>query len=240
MLIGIAVVVAVIATWWSRPTNVAGNGASERSGDQAFQEPSAVVTTKDNNGKAGAPSLAHAEKDGVLVPPADSKPDDPDPTDQFRNAPASAVETAFEAETQLLGPDSRLVDLNRSSAVLTSTRFERYMDALATQASREPLAADLTELYRGSAVDRAKSVDGVFIRRVVCGLKLCLVLGTAPSDDTLKQWHAKFVGNVSAPTLESSMRNLHQPDGSVEFRIVFTTDPASFGVDPNAAGLGRR
>lgn len=232
VLVGFILVVTVIALWSSGLTSKLGNPSVS----QLWRQFNDTVT------RASAATRGDAQTQ--VSAPADMRPDtgavrqarnesaDAEKTSGFRNARPSAVETAFEAEAQLLGPDGRLVDFNASAAVLTSTRFEHYMDALATQASLETLAADLTELYRGSATDTARSVEGVSVRRVVCGLKLCLVLGTAPSADTLRQWHTNFVGNVSAPTLESSMRKLHQPDGSVEFRIVFTTDPASLTVHP--------
>ncbi len=233
MLIGLVGSIAAIVLWWRSPTNLAGTVSAGQPAGGTNDTPSAAVTAIAGN------ESADSQPDSKGIQTANIEQDDADNANGFRDAPRSPVQTAFEAEVRMLGPDGRGLDINSSSAVLTNKRFERYMDALAAQASREPLAADLTKLYSGSATDGARSVEGVSVRRVVCGLKVCLASGTAKSNEMLKPWQTSFESNSSAPTYDSMAVQLRQPDGSVEFRMVFSTDPASLPVYPNSGSPAR-
>ena len=240
VLIGLVIVVALIALKWRSWADVADNASVGEPPRETAARTSdtAVATAGQMQTRDSAP--ADVRPDNETGAPARNESWDTENAGEFRNAPPSTTLTAFEAEAQILGPGGRGISIDASSAVLMNRRFEGYMDALATQASREPLAADLTKLYRGSATDGARSLDGVSVRRVVCGLKVCLASGTALSNDALKPWQDSFNSNTSAPTYDSMAVQITLRDGSVEFRMVFGTDPTSRAIYPKSGAPGRR
>lgn len=166
--------------------------------------------------------------------PAQKDPAAGDPRQTVRNAPASEARDHLEAEAQLLAPPRTRpdgtplngIDVKSSAAIMKDEEFDRYMDALAEQASKEPLAMDLTELYSTSANDAAQSAEGVAVGRVVCGMKLCLASVTAPSRDAFAPWLASFLSAPSAHPYSLGRYDNKLPDGTIEIRMTFSTDPS--------------
>lgn len=230
-LIMIAVAVGLVLFWWRGPTNieiVASPGESiARSGQLSPRATSTVVsvdTARSSEFNQSEPAAYPAQKD----------PTSSDPRQSLRGAPASEARDHLEAEAQLLAPPRTLpdgtplngIDVKSSAAIMKGEGFDRYMDALGEQASKEPLATDLTELYSTSANGAAESAEGVVVRRVICGLKLCLASVIAPSPDAFAPWLRSFLANPSAHPYALGRYNYKLPDGTIEFRMTLSTDPS--------------
>lgn len=234
MLIGLVGSIAAIVLWWRSPGDLAGTVLEGQFADETNDMPAATATATANDELANASPSGDTRPDSGAIQSANGEQGNADTASQFRNAPASAAPAAFEAEAQLLGPPGQGFNVNVGSAVLSSGEFDRYMDALDAQASHEPLATDLTELYTDIASDVSQSVKGVAVERIVCGLKICLASGTAESHESFKPWQAAFLSNRSAPTHDAMSVQLGRGEvGIMMFRIAFLTDQASQSVHQN-------
>lgn len=232
ILIGIAVAVGFALLRWRTPSDFRiGNSATEEHIDSA--QPSPVATSIPVNTDSTNPSTSRRQENiAQTTRPPRTKSDGEDSREALGNAPNFGVRDQLEAEAQLMGPtvtrpdgtQTGSVDVKAIGAIMKGEGFDRYMDALAKQASQEPLAMDLTELYSIRAKDAAQSAPGVGVQRVICGMKMCLASVTSPSREAFAPWMVSFMANPSAQPSTFARYDSQQPDGTFEFRITFTTD----------------
>jgi hypothetical protein len=169
---------------------------------------SAVRSPDRRNPPAAAPQPVHEAQPSV--PPVPTLPPD-----------------HLETETPLLAEidGHRGLDGAAVSALIRGDRFSDFMDRLQREAATSALALDLTELYAQSAEQaRAGNDDGELAIRLVCGLTVCAVSAAAPSKDLFDTWFQAFIGNPEVPPYGAGRYDMLTAAGTVEHRIVFSSD----------------
>lgn len=136
--------------------------------------------------------------------------------------------TALAAEEQLLKENS--ISLAPVAALMKSDKFDAFIDRISQEAVQEPLAQDVTELYKSSAEDARSNAEDVVVRNIACGMKMCAVSLTASASETFEPWLSRFMSNTSAPTYSLGRHDKGMPNGLIERRIIFSTDPGTRGV----------
>ncbi len=233
--VGIVVVLGIALFWWRAPADVRMADLPKSSALDSVRPSSATAATPTDAQSTKTSPSKNLGSDAEAGHRSTAESADGDSRRATRNASDSGVRDHLEAEAQLLGPTVTLPDKTQTRAidsrtlvpVLKGEGFDSYLDALAQQASQEPLAVDLTELYSISASDAAKSVEGVNVHRVVCGMKICLASVTAPSRDAFAPWFEAFLKNPSAQPHGLGRYDNELPDGTFEFRLFFSTDQST-------------
>lgn len=132
------------------------------------------------------------------------------------------------AESPLLTGDSLAIDNIRQ--VMESDDFDLAMERLAAQSEGDPLAVEMTELSRRIVESEVALAGAGALDRLSCGMRICMA-ALQPSegprwDAFLRAWrqnqHSLHFASVAA--------TVERPDGAPEYRLVFSTDPASNSI----------
>ncbi len=102
--------------------------------------------------------------------------------------------------------------------------FVQRMERLSEQSLQDRLAIDLTALSSSAAAETSRQIIGVEVKRIACGLQVCMVALSAPSVEVFSKWTTRFFSNqpVSSHAVSSDSATLR--DGSTEYRLLFSTD----------------
>jgi hypothetical protein len=122
------------------------------------------------------------------------------------------------------------VDVRASASLMAGKKFDDFMKRLSLESESAPLARDITDLYTRSADEANSNVDNVVDINVACGMVVCGISATAPTKDAFEAWYKAFLENQSAPPQAAGRYDKTIEDGSVEYRIIFSTDPERKGV----------
>lgn len=149
---------------------------------------------------------------------------EPRADDGAEERPASRV-LAAEAPLITEIDGVRGVDLRASTQLMMGDHFGDFLDGLSRESSISPLARDITELYGRSAAEANSVVDNEVGIVMACGTTVCGLSATAPDKETFDAWHKTFLGNQSAPPHAAGRYDMLPDDGSIEYRMIFSTDP---------------
>ena len=111
------------------------------------------------------------------------------------------------------------------SPALKSDNFDQLVNALQCEASRDPDAQEITQLYRSEAEKLA--VADVRLVNMACGLSVCMGSIRAPSEDALSRWSEKFANSKRAPSFSEISYTTQIAPHEFESRFMFSTDPGA-------------
>lgn len=123
------------------------------------------------------------------------------------------------------GVDVQGVDARAAAFLMMADKFDEFMEQLSLESSSDPLARDITSLYTHSAAEANLGVDNQININITCGMVVCGVAATAPTKDAFDAWFEAFVGSESAPPYAAGRYDMILDDDSVEYRVIFSTDP---------------
>lgn len=178
-----------------------------------------------------------APQTAVTEPPRHTPPvvvTPPNPPAAIEPPASAAVAARGHLDAEDAFVTDRMVDVRAFAALVKGDDFDRVMDELSAQSSQSPLAKDLTALISAEAARASASVDGVAMRAMACGLKLCVASMTATSADAMTAWTKAVVTNPQPKVYTMGRHDRLMPDGSIEYRLVLSIDPAirASGVRP--------
>lgn len=145
-----------------------------------------------------------------------------------RFADPSAVRTHLPAEADFLVSVNGLqgVNLRATGLLLKSEDFNDFLDQLSAEAAGSPLARDLTDLYARSAAVANSHVGDALALRLACGMNVCGLAATGVSKAQFEEWFVSFMANPDARHYGVGRHDKILEDGTVEYRLVFSNDPA--------------
>ncbi|MBO9662981.1 hypothetical protein [Dokdonella sp.] len=117
------------------------------------------------------------------------------------------------------------IDVRVSTSLMMGKKFGDFMERLSLESSSVPLARDITDLYTHAADEANAAVDNSININIACGMVVCGVSATAPTKDAFEAWFKAFVENQSARPNAAGRYDMVLDNGSVEYRIIFSTDP---------------
>lgn len=117
------------------------------------------------------------------------------------------------------------VDVRASTALMMGNKFDDFMERLSQESSGAPLARDITDLYARAAGEANLGVDNAVSIKIACGMVVCGVSATAPTKDAFETWFKAFVENQTARPHAAGRYDRVLENGSVEYRILFSSDP---------------
>ncbi|MGB4859561.1 MAG: hypothetical protein WBP11_09560 [Dokdonella sp.] len=173
----------------------------------------APIPAPDPRPQAGAPTVV------TSLPAMKSERETP-PEGTTRSEPR----TQLPAEAGLVTENG--VDMKAIGRLMKSDDFNNAIERLSEQSLQEPLAMDLTALTSAVAAEVSRSVPDVSMQRMACGLQVCVALLSATSEESFRQWAASFQSNPSAQVRTMGIHPMTLADGSIEFWLFFSTDPA--------------
>ncbi|MGB4859560.1 MAG: hypothetical protein WBP11_09555 [Dokdonella sp.] len=232
LLVGIVVIAALVFWWLRAPPEMANQASVAVSpAEKVTASPVAAPTTSDVRMSTPSSKMG-IERSTPMKQPAKQGAAEAREARPPAGAEPASLPPAFKVESRFLDATGLGIDFTKGPGVLSNGSLDIQMEALAAQASGEPLAADLTELYSNTANEAAKSADGVVVRRIVCGLRVCLGSAISASSEELQKWNQSFISQQTVRGNSAVGVNLKQPDGTSEFRVVFATDPAGVYAAP--------
>lgn len=131
----------------------------------------------------------------------------------------------------LLGSD---LDSNAASNLLRAEDgFDKALGRMDDEMQRDPDAMALGDTYAQAIAAQLSSGDQALrLDRLACGLRLCVASFDDAADEAAwEAWRQRFDADTETPHSVFVERSLARPDGSVERRVIFTTDPTSLGVN---------
>ena len=226
ILICVAVAAGLVAFWWQSSTNM-------ESGSTFVESP----TPAGNLLPASASSTAKVD---ALEPQASNQSEPVSPrvsspiiatqnSALIPNRTASPTEAVPASPRKQLSAEAGLVTAGGISvkaiqALMQDDDFDNRIERLSEQSLHEPLAIDLTALHASAAADASQNVTGVEVKRMACGLQICMAALSAPSQDAFQKWTAWFMSNPSVQVRSVSTGTSMLGDGSTEYRFFFSTD----------------
>lgn len=139
----------------------------------------------------------------------------------------------LDAESRLLADG--MVATERAENLLRSKRFDAYLTAFSNEAARDPDAAQMTSLYTRQVADQmGRNSIGANLDRLVCGARLCIGRMTGAGLADYRRWEHAFEQDRSVAHYAFFPLPVDVGNQSVEYRFLFTIDPASngFSVGP--------
>ncbi len=116
------------------------------------------------------------------------------------------------------------ISMKAIQTLMKDDDFDSRVERLSEQSLQEPLAIDLTALHASAAADASQNVTGVEVKRMACGMQVCMATLSAPSLDAFQKWIAWFMSNPSVHVRSVSTGTSTLGDGSTEYRFFFSTD----------------
>lgn len=191
---------------------VLSEGQGEKKTQSAQSTDSAATTTGNPEAVASGPS-DYARR--VHAPVAHS-----------RNSDRMVTESML-----LMGND---LDSNAAGSLLRAEDgFEKALDRMTDEMQSDADALALSETYaQAIGAQLSPGSRQLQLDRLACGLRLCAASFDDAADEAAwNAWRQRFDGDLETPHRVFVERTLVRPDGSVQRRVIFTTDPTSQGVD---------
>ena len=133
-------------------------------------------------------------------------------------------------EKLLLGEN---LDIANSERILGASPedFDQLFNDLQDQGFEDPLAYELTELY-SDYLARSPGQGGGMpgSMELACGLRACIARSSAPGDQRAPALDAWQNDPNAPPTYALIEMPFELPDGTIEHRLLFTTDPGSNAI----------
>lgn len=194
-------------------------------------EPAAsAVNTRPATAAAPAASVARAAGETGSQPAA-------------RASPAPAPARSAVADRTVRGPATRMPATERAllehgmirdasaDRMLRTGDFTAVVRRLAEEARDSPLAADLTELYSSSLRQRFTDEGGsLVLEDLACGNTVCMGLFTTTDEAAWERVDRAFMENPQARIFAIMDYVVRRDDGTIEHRIVFSTEQDSNGI----------
>lgn len=174
--------------------------------------------------------------DAVIAPasaePTQSSKHEPAPDEATRASPsnAHAEPPTSAAALKYLPVEQRFLSQNALSIedvapALKSNNFDQLVNALQREASRDPDAQEITQLYRSEA--EKLGVADVRLVNMACGLSVCMGSIRAPSEAALSRWSEKFGNSKRTPSFSEISYTTQIAPHEFESRFMFSTDPGA-------------
>lgn len=181
-----------------------------------------VEVTGQTTGSAPAAPVAKAEVPRAVAPSNTS----PMPATKADLAKSPATESSptprmLPAEAGLL--DGLSVNGKAMEALAKHNDLDDLIDRLSDQSKREPLAAELTALHSSIAAEASLSVPSVTLKRIACGLQVCVATIFDPSDN-ISEWLTQFESNPATQMVSMALAPTTFTDGPLEYWLIFSTD----------------
>ncbi len=117
------------------------------------------------------------------------------------------------------------MDVRAGTSLMVGDGFDDLMEHLSIESLGIPLARDVTDLYARAAEEASRGGDDSINMNITCGMVVCGVSATAATQDAFEAWFRAFVENQSAPPNALGRYDKILDNGSVEHRMIFSTDP---------------
>ncbi len=132
-------------------------------------------------------------------------------------------------ESKLLNSGS--LDQTNAARILKSSNFEKTVRDLADSSKGNPLASDLTELFANSLREKiSNESENLNIQEFSCGSILCMGSISAPDSKAWNHASNELLNDKSAKIYAFIEFDVPQANGTIEHRIIFSTDPSSNGI----------
>ncbi len=147
-------------------------------------------------------------------------------------SPRPAIESlpkgVLPAEAILVDGDT--LNITSATSLLDSQRFSESLELLRAQAASDGLARDVFQLYSGAAVRIADGIEGVAIKDMACGRKLCMGSMSGANQDQAISWADSIGDDPRTPILVFLNAKFERENGTIERRFIFSSDPEVDGV----------
>ena len=131
------------------------------------------------------------------------------------------------------------VDAASATRVLGSEQaFTSALDAMLSELSGDPDAAELTAAYEEAIRAQLDGLDGLRLERMACGLRVCLATFEEEQPASWDAWHARFDADPATPASVFIEREVESGNGTRQRRIIYSTDPTSSGIRAPLSGGG--
>jgi hypothetical protein len=133
------------------------------------------------------------------------------------------------------------LSLETVAALFETDLFQDALSELAAQSSSDPLASEMTGLLQEALAAQVSDAAGVRGGEVACGLRLCVGRLDADGEVDIDAVLDATVASAGLPQFVTMTRQVAQPNGAMEYRVVFSTDPTSRAIvvpAPSSPGTG--
>lgn len=133
------------------------------------------------------------------------------------------------SEKTLLEGDA--VSVQSAAKVLKSADFGDFVENLAEESAKDPIAQDMEKLQRGALEQRIAKLKAGQLQSLACGLSVCV--GSIDLGDNLeasKRFSADFVNNPSSVAFSLIDHQYKISDDHYEKRFVISVDPGVRGL----------
>lgn len=196
---------------------------------QSPRTPDLRVAPPDTRVEDGSsPSVGHPKSSVQASPPAAPRAPAAAPR---RPEPGKTPPAVPGIESTLIARGDSLNMVN-VGPMLKSKDFLKAIQDLA-QASRDnPLASDLTELFTESIQERfASDPEKLHLHALSCGTKLCIASIDSSDNEAWRRTSNAILNDKNARIYAFIEYAVGNSDGTVEKRVIFSTDPSTTGIN---------
>ena len=120
------------------------------------------------------------------------------------------------------------MDVREVLSLVKGAGFDDFLGQLERQSRDSPLAQDIDALFdEGLRAMTNDSGSPVVLQRLACGMKVCAGRFDAPDEEGWQTYLAQFRANKSLRIYTYIDHGLTLDNGTLEKRIVFSTDPSA-------------